>query len=114
MIWNTQQRTGTIQSIRSIFSNTASKLNVILRSSVVMNTLRVLVLTMNTFRTIATFICLTVATVIMLCLIVYQVWTVAFPKDPKIEANWEEIQERAEQRSRAIKEMQNESLKNND
>ncbi|MFZ0444190.1 MAG: hypothetical protein WAM95_06060 [Bacillus sp. (in: firmicutes)] len=55
----------------------------------------------NNIKTIITFVSLTILTVLVILLLIYQMFMIA-TYDPVIEANWEEIQERAEKRSKAF------------
>ncbi|MFT8320721.1 MAG: hypothetical protein ABF649_07445 [Bacillus sp. (in: firmicutes)] len=66
------------------------------------------VLTMNNIKTIATYIGLTVAMILLITVMMIQFLQAAFPKDPVMEARIPIMKERAEQRAEAITAMQDE------
>lgn len=65
---------------------------------------------MNTFRTIATYISLCLAMMLLITVMMIQFLQAAFPKDPVMEAKIPIMRERAEQRAKAIKAMQFEAM----
>ena len=65
---------------------------------------------MNNIKTIAIFVSLSLATVITLCVMIYSLMLIAFPKDETIESNWEYIKYHNVQRAKAIKAAQIESM----
>lgn len=61
---------------------------------------------MNNIKTVATYIGLTVAMMLLIIVMMIQFLQAAFPKDPVMEARIPIMKERAEQRAEAIKAMQ--------
>lgn len=68
---------------------------------------------MNNIKTKATYICLTVAMMLVITVMMIQFLRVAFPKDPEMEVKIPIMEERAEQRAKAIKQMQIEHMEKN-
>ncbi|MGM0861433.1 MAG: hypothetical protein ACQEWH_12060 [Bacillota bacterium] len=65
---------------------------------------------MNNFKTITTYIGLTVAMMLLITVMTIQFLQAAFPKDPVMEAKIPIMKERAEQRAEAINELQKEAM----
>lgn len=68
---------------------------------------------MNNIKTVATYIGLTVAMILLISFMMIQFLKAAFPKDPVMEAKIPIMKERAEQRAEAIKQLQIEYMKKN-
>jgi len=66
---------------------------------------------MNNIKTVATYISLTVAMMLLITVMMIQFLLVAFPKDPEMEAKISIMKERAEQRKETIKKLQIEYMK---
>jgi|tagenome__1003787_1003787.scaffolds.fasta_scaffold16730111_2 hypothetical protein len=69
---------------------------------------------MNNIKTVATFVSLIVAMILLITVMTYSFWTVMFPKDETIESNWEYIQYHNAQRAELIETLQKESICNDD
>ncbi|ASZ60917.1 hypothetical protein ACIGLI_07325 [Bacillus subtilis] len=61
---------------------------------------------MNNIKTVTTYIALTVAMMLLITVMMIQFLRVAFPKDPVMEAKIPIIEQQAEKRAKAIKQLQ--------
>jgi hypothetical protein len=80
----------------------------ILPSLTVKNTFKVF--TMNNIKTIASYIGLSVAMMLLITVMMIQFLKAAFPKDTVMEARMPILEEQAEKRSEAIKNLQLEAM----
>ncbi|MDX6157144.1 hypothetical protein SIA70_13615 [Bacillus subtilis] len=65
---------------------------------------------MNNIKTVTTYIALTVAMMLLITVMMIQFLRVAFPKDPVMEAKIPIIEQQAEKRAKAIKQLQIECM----
>lgn len=64
---------------------------------------------MQKFKAVTNYVCLVVATSLLMGIIFIQVFKTAFPKDPEMEARIPLMEEDAKKRAKALKEMQKET-----